>query len=103
MLIKQKIFTSPGSIIEEGQGGLQYLRSLGIQGAPGTKFKFYVEGEPSDQEIIMGPSGIYQISFSQVYGNKISNLEIIQIVGNLPVIVDYFIMENPVSTSEEEG
>lgn len=67
------------------------LRAIGIQATPGTKFCFYNGG--SQNEITMGPSGIYQINFTTNFGAGITGVEFLSSVGALPIIVDYIIDE----------
>lgn len=73
-----------------------YANAVGIQATPGTTFYF---NSQSDNQIIMGPSGIYQLNFNSPI---IESITFTSKVGSLPIIIDYIIDDNNEEESNNE-
>ena len=89
MRIEQEIITS-NTIINFESGAY----AVSIQALPGTTFVFNDQTSPNS-EITMGPSGIYSLNLNDPW---ITSINFLNIVGDLPVILDYVLSEG----SEEE-
>ena len=90
MTIKQYII--PADALEEEKilENLGDIYALGIQAIPGTTFSLLGNNTLQQSIITIGPSGIYQLNLSTPL---ITGIQILDIVGTIPVIID-LVLEN---------
>lgn len=90
MTIKQYIIDADADQQERTLTDLGDIYSLGIQAVPGTTFYLTGSATIENNLITIGPSGIYQVNFTDPILNGII---INNIVGTIPVIIDLILEE----------
>lgn len=90
MTIKQYIISANASEEEKILEDLGDIYALGIQAVPGTTFSLLGNNVQQQDAITIGPSGIYQLNLSTPL---ITGIQILDIVGTIPVIIDLVLEE----------
>lgn len=91
MTIKQYVILADAAEEEKNLENLGDIYSLGVQAVPGTTFSLLGNNIEQQNIITIGPSGIYQLSLSSPL---ITGIQIIDIVGTIPVIIDLVLEES---------